>query len=625
MIKERYSDHVYSDEMLYILGVSGTPACLLDVHHQTVTLNNVLKNELLLDESNLHMSRWLSLFQMLERGEIYRMIHHSSEWSEKELSVSVKTADITKRYYCKMLHLSNDNIAFIFSSQYKKPYLPVFKHKHKENYDQINPLPHGTVLHQTEVLATHPKAIRTSQVKERLVQASDYFPHGIAMLNRNWEIIYANTTMEKMVNLQISQYYRKKLWDLFPIDDYYDFFQHYLRAMETQETVNFIGEVYNPHILMGVTVVPSEQGITIIAQDVTSSTQQLRDLEEVRERFTLLSENIKEACWICYPQENRLLYISQAFNDIYGLDKEEVMKEPSLIFSLIDDEFLPEVHEAAKLMMEQNHEVEFSITTPAGDKKWVRMRGFPIKENGQTFVIGMDEDITKFKEMTELQEKSQQLSTITQMAAGVAHEIKNPLTAIKGFLQIGAANPDLRDSYHDIILDEVNRIESIVQDFMMLSKPKSSVQLETVNLESIITYVSRLLDPDSANKNIKLYHTCDPELSPFYSEPKRLKQILINLLSNAIDALGEKGEVQVEALLNANELVLSIIDNGHGLSDYELTKLGEPFYTTKEKGTGLGIMVTKKMIDDLDGKILYESTVGEGTRVTVRLPYKTEG
>ncbi|WP_245807820.1 ATP-binding protein [Halobacillus massiliensis] len=623
MIKEKYSDHVNSDEMLYILGVSGTPACLLDVHHQTVTLNNELKNELLLDESNLHMSRWLSLFEMLDRGEIYRTIHQNSKWNEKEMSVSVKTTHTSKRYYCKMLHLSNNNIAFIFSSQFNKPYLPVFKQK--SDCDHINPLPRGSVLHKTEMFATQPKTTRTSQVKERLVQSSDYFPHGIAMLNRNWEIIYANNAMEKMVNLKLSQYYRKKIWDLFPIDDYYDFFQHYLRAMETQEIVNFIGELFKPHLLLGVTVVPSDQGITIIAQDVTSSTQQLRDLEQVRDRFTLLSENIKEACWICYPQENKLIYLSPAFNEIYGLDKAEVLKEPGLIFSLIDDEFLPEVQEAGKLMTEQKYEVEYSITTPAGEKKWVRMRGFPVKENGQTFVIGMDEDITKFKEMTELQEKSQQLSTITQMAAGVAHEIKNPLTAIKGFLQIGAANPDLRDSYHDIILDEVNRIESIVQDFMMLSKPKSSVQLETVDLESIITYVSRLLDPDSSNKGIKLFHTCDPELDAFYSEPKRLKQILINLLSNAIDSLGEKGEVQLEALLRANELVLCIVDNGHGLTDYELSKLGEPFYTTKEKGTGLGIMVTKKMIDDLDGKIIYESTVGKGTKVTVRLPYKTEG
>ncbi|MCU6340116.1 hypothetical protein KW823_26760, partial [Enterobacter quasiroggenkampii] len=110
--------------------------------------------------------------------------------------------------------------------------------------------------------------------------------------------------------------------------------------------------------------------------------------------------------------------------------------------------------------------------------------------------------------MTDLHAKSQLLSIITLMPVDIGHDSKNLLTAIKGFLQIGAANPDLRDSYHDIILDEVNRIESIVQDFMMLSKPKSSVHLETVDLESIITYVSRLLDPDSSNKGIKLFHTC---------------------------------------------------------------------------------------------------------------------
>nr|WP_256558169.1 ATP-binding protein [Halobacillus sp. A1] len=120
-----------------------------------------------------------------------------------------------------------------------------------------------------------------------------------------------------------------------------------------------------------------------------------------------------------------------------------------------------------------------------------------------------------------------------------------------------------------------------------------------------------------------IHYTCDSRLNGFYCEPKRLKQILINLVSNAMDALDEDGEVQIEAVLQNDELIISVIDNGHGLSEQELTKLGEPFYTTKEKGTGLGIMVTKKMIDDLDGRLNYQSSKNEGTCVTVRLPFRT--
>ncbi|WP_258871107.1 ATP-binding protein [Halobacillus trueperi] len=222
--------------------------------------------------------------------------------------------------------------------------------------------------------------------------------------------------------------------------------------------------------------------------------------------------------------------------------------------------------------------------------------------------------------MLELKEKSQQLSTITQMSAGIAHEIKNPLTAIKGFLQIGAANPELRDNYQEIILDEVNRIEAIVQDFMMLSKPKSSIQLEQVDPEQLVSYVLRLLEPEANEKQIYLLFDCDPIQDKFETEPKRLNQILINLVKNAIDAVDLGGEVRVSIQMSSSNLTLSVRDNGPGLTPQELAKIGEPFFTTKEKGTGLGVMVTKKIVSDLNGEISYESQKGAGTTVTVTLP-----
>ncbi|MFC7322864.1 ATP-binding protein [Halobacillus campisalis] len=620
MIKEKYSDHLYSGEMLAILEISGTPACILDVHHQTVTLNSGLSSELMIDEAELHLSNWLSLFRIHDRGEIYRVIHQLAEWDEAELTVTIPIADVNKTFSCKLLHLSNGDIAVIFSSLFNQTKIPSQK---SYQYTKKNPLPSCTVLNLTETFKTQAKTTRTSKVKERLVEAADNFPYGLAMLNSNWEVIYANSVMENMVDLPLSKYYRKKLWDLFSVDDYNNFFQHCLRAMETQETVEFQGTLHKKGIMMDLTIVPSEQGITIIAKDITWYMDQFERLRKSENRFSIITNHIKEACWVCSPETGELVFLSDSFTQIYGVDKEIILNDPPRLFDLIDKEYLDQVKEAALIMTQKEHQVEFTITTPDGESKWIRMKGFPAEDDGKQYVVGIDEEITKIKEMTLLEEKSRQLSTITQMAAGVAHEIKNPLTAIKGFLQIGAVNPDLRDSYHDIILDEVNRIESIVQDFMMLSKPKSSVQLEYVNLDAIISYVSRLLDPDTSNKEVMIHYTCDSKLNGFYCEPKRLKQILINLVSNAMDALDEDGEVQIEAVLQNDELIISVIDNGHGLSEQELTKLGEPFYTTKEKGTGLGIMVTKKMIDDLDGRLNYQSSKNEGTCVTVRLPFRT--
>lgn len=620
VIRERYSDHVHSNEILSVLSLNGTPACLLDLRHQTAILNPGMQTSLQLEESEMPFAQWIQSFQPTIQKEIHYAMHRLMTEGVKETTINGKI-DITPKFdQCQMVHLTNGQIAFTMKASEDHVCSNLSTQPLMQGNDDARKTSAHPRNHLSDPFTVHFSDANASKHKYRMTHLVDKFPHGLAMISHNWDIIYANPKMEELTGYLLKDYSNCKLWDLYEIEEYYHFFQHFLRAMETQETVEFEGYTSESKSILQMTVHPTELGITVFAQDVTEYKQQLQALRDSEERFAILANNIKDVFWITGPNLKQIHYISPSFQSLFGVSRREAISNPEWYEEIIHEDDVRMVHNGLDIMKKQKHEIEYRIKRSNGEVRWIQTKGFPIDNHGDNYVIGLHGDITECKEMIRLKEKSQQLSAITQMSAGIAHEIKNPLTAIKGFLQIGAANPDLRDNYQEIILDEVNRIEAIVQDFMMISKPKSSLQLEKVDPESIIQYVLRLLKPEAELKDIQCNFHAEGLHETIETEPKRLNQILINLVKNSIDAVDIGGSVSIQAELSSQELTLSVSDNGPGLSEQELAKIGEPFFTTKEKGTGLGVMVTKKIVGDLNGTISYQSEKGVGTKVVVRLP-----
>ncbi|MFQ3546175.1 ATP-binding protein [Halobacillus rhizosphaerae] len=623
MIRERYSDQVHSGEFLDVLNLNGTPACLVDLRLQLVMLNQKMQGALQLENAETSFSQWISTFRTSDQSELHKMFHRFLAEQSRESSVhlSHQTSDVIR--HCKGVHLSNGQIIITltpieYPTSMHQETAEGYRHgsvkeaSHEEMPKESSALP-ARIRKQTLHLS-HPK---TSQLKYRMSNLVDKFPHGIALLNNTWDVIYANPKMEELTGIPFELNHHKKLWEIHSISQYYSFFQHILRAMETQSTVEFEGFIDQTNCAVKMTVHPTDQGITVFAQDITQYKQHLEALRDSEERFNMVASHIKDVIWIRDLETGEVYYISPSFKNMFGIARREVTNIQDIVKKCVHKEDQDTFFENLDLVTKGRQKFEYRVLHPSGKIKWVRTRGFPLENNGKRYVVGIHEDITELKEIIELKEQSQQLSTITQMSAGIAHEIKNPLTAIKGFLQIGAANPDLRDNYQEIILDEVNRIESIVQDFMMLSKPKSSIQLEEVGPDQAIAYVLRLLEGEAEEKGVKLSSSFDLEGTFLYTEPKRLKQILLNLVKNAIEAVDQGGSVHIAADYSGDNLTVSVSDNGPGLSEDELNRIGEPFFTTKEKGTGLGVMVTKKMVEDLNGKIYFNSKIGHGTLVTV--------
>jgi PAS domain S-box-containing protein len=261
-----------------------------------------------------------------------------------------------------------------------------------------------------------------------------------------------------------------------------------------------------------------------------------------------------------------------------------------------------------------------------GTLYWVDTTIVPfIDEQGKPYqFLAIRNDITERKQAQEVLHRQDKLAAVGQLAAGVAHEIRNPLTSMKGyteFLQLDEKDPE-RLEFLTIILDEIERVNMIVEDFMVLAKPKV-VELEEKNVVPVIKNVLSLLEFEARKKKVCLQLDCDEQIIQIECDENRLKQVFLNFIKNGIEAMPNGGDLYVRTHIKDHNVQISIQDTGVGIPEDKLKKLGEPFFTTKKNGNGLGLMVSFKIIESHNGKVFIESEPNKGTTFNIFLPAKT--
>ncbi|MCL7746790.1 ATP-binding protein [Halalkalibacter alkaliphilus] len=229
-------------------------------------------------------------------------------------------------------------------------------------------------------------------------------------------------------------------------------------------------------------------------------------------------------------------------------------------------------------------------------------------------------DISEKKKTEQMLAEWEKLSLVGQMSAGIAHEIRNPITSLKGFVQLIRESKQLREDYFDIMDSEFNRIETIIKELLMFSKPKD-VNFTQHDLKELITQVVMLMEPQAILKNIRIDTEWNSNEAIISCLEHQIKQAFLNLIKNAMEAMVNGGNITVKVDTNEKDVLIQVIDNGPGIPKEKLEKIGEPFFTTKEGGTGLGMMVTKNIIkNNHQGALEVESEVGKGTTFHIRLP-----
>jgi two-component system, sporulation sensor kinase E len=235
-------------------------------------------------------------------------------------------------------------------------------------------------------------------------------------------------------------------------------------------------------------------------------------------------------------------------------------------------------------------------------------------------------DVTHMRQLEHQIRRSDRLAMIGQVAASAAHEIRNPLTSIKGFLQLlqhtlNKSSHQREITYTEIMLTEIERINHLVGEFLVLSKPKSTV-LQPVSLMSIVEEIIPIIESESRLHDITVGRYLSGVNVTVLADREQLKQVILNLCKNGIEAMSEQGKqliLRERINYHENSVALEIHDQGSGIPPFLIDKIFDPFFTTKDSGTGLGLSICKRIIQDIGGQIRVTSR-DNGTVMTIVLP-----
>jgi two-component system, sporulation sensor kinase E len=238
-------------------------------------------------------------------------------------------------------------------------------------------------------------------------------------------------------------------------------------------------------------------------------------------------------------------------------------------------------------------------------------------------ILVMFTDITEQKILEKEILHSEKLNAIGQMAAGIAHEIRNPLTTIKGFLELENGANSSTSEYKPLLINEIERINAILNSMLTISKPKTSGKIVKTNINKILDETILLFVNVLKNKDItvikKFAKIPDISVNDDY-----LRQVFFNMFQNANEAMDDGGSLTIITSYQDNQFCISISDTGIGMEQQVVDQLATPFFTTKEQGNGLGLMISYRIIQDLGGKINVQSEKNKGTTFDIYIPNKAD-
>ncbi|WNF23968.1 ATP-binding protein [Mesobacillus jeotgali] len=324
--------------------------------------------------------------------------------------------------------------------------------------------------------------------------------------------------------------------------------------------------------------------------------------------------------FICKRTPDGLIkYVSPSVQSMLGFEPSELVGRLYTLFVHAEDykrtlsTSMPESQEVCSLT--------YRIKRKDGVYIWVNSRISVIRhpDTNEPFeLFSVTSDVSAKIKAEHFILEYEKLNVVGQLAAGIAHEIKNPLTSLKGFIQLMKSGKELNHNYLAIMEDEIKRMEAVSKELMLMAKPHKS-DFKSFDMNELIDHAITLLMAEAAKKCVEITKPSTLEDGTLLCDGNKIKQVLINILMNAIDAMDLPGEITIAASKANQEMTISISDSGKGISSEDLKKIGKPFFTTKANGNGLGLMICYKIIEEHNGHINVESSP-EGTTFTIKLP-----
>jgi two-component system, sporulation sensor kinase E len=443
----------------------------------------------------------------------------------------------------------------------------------------------------------------------------------------------ANTFAMDLFQLQGVDYKGKKDSELAAYTDFYrealldcaETDEEALHASHPTRVEEFVPQADGTVLIFDAIKVPlfhedgSRKGLVVIGRNITERKDAERRLEESQERYKSLFEQNPDVVFSLdldgvFRSANAMCETLTGYqvNELLKMDYRSILAEHEL--ATATDYFANAVQGACPTF-------EIAIRHKAGHHIQIRVTNIPIVVKGRIVgVFGIAADITELRMTEELLRKSDRLSVVGQLAAGVAHEIRNPLATLSGFVQLLKEQTQDHHFYYEVMHSELDRINFIVSEFMMLAKPQS-LNFQFKDIQCIIKNVLTIAETQAIMNNIQITTEMKVDLPMVYCDENQLKQVFINVMKNAFEAMPNGGGILIKVNRKEKDhLAVSFSDQGCGISEDRIPKLGEPFYSTKEKGMGLGLMVSYKIVEAHHGRMEIQSELEVGTTVSVILP-----
>lgn len=362
--------------------------------------------------------------------------------------------------------------------------------------------------------------------------------------------------------------------------------------------------------------------VIAIFRDITEVVTMERELKQTRELYKLITENTSDMIKV-FTKDRTIIYASPSYEKVMGFTPEQMIGRH--VYDFIFQDEIENFEENFQKLLETGEPqiILERVRTASNEVIYCESNISPIYSEGieSNSFVTVTRNITDRVKNEEALRNLDRLSIIGQLAAGVAHEIRNPLTSLKGFSKLlkDINSKEKDDHYLSIIMSELDRIDMIVNEFMSLAKPQA-IQFEKENLISILNSTINVLHPQALLYNVQFQVDFFEKDIELMCSPHQLKQAFLNFLKNAIESMPNGGNVYINVLKKENQRVMvSFTDEGAGIDSELLRQLGTPFYTTKDKGIGLGLTVSNKIIQEHNGLMKIKSQKGKGTTVSVEL------
>ncbi len=424
-------------------------------------------------------------------------------------------------------------------------------------------------------------------------------------LDEQWKFIYINNSAAiAFAKVTHQSFIGKCYWDIFP-DRNNIFFVKYLEATLTQKPVHFEAFSILTEGWVTVNVYPSSEGISVYFKDISERKKLEKSLEDERQRLYALLDGLPGLVYL-RTIEGKVIFANHNFKEIHGDPDNKQCYE--ILFNR--DELCTNCqYDETKSPRQWQCVIKNTILE-------VYQHPFYDSKGTQLFLMQML-DITERKIAEEEIARLDRFNLIGELAASIAHEVRNPMTTVRGFLQIlkGRDTSQENAEYFDLMISELDRANGIITEFLSIAKTKTQLHV-VVKLNNLVESLYPLILADATNQDKQIVLET-AEVSELIMDEREIRQLILNLTRNGLEAMLPRGILKIITYEDKNGIVLAVQDQGTGISEDIMARIGTPFLTTKENGTGLGLSMCFRIADRHNAKIEVKST-SAGTTFLVR-------